>query len=141
MVIIIKLIDKYIGDLICNFLGFFNKHKSLDMVKIDKILVVQLWGIGETILTLPSIQALRKRFPNSQINALATSRNKDVFLNNKNINNLFLLKLNPLSILGFIFKNIKKYDLVIDMEEYLNISAIISFFVYPLLILTRQKNL
>jgi heptosyltransferase-2 len=129
MVIIIKLIDKYLGDLICNFLGFLNKNKSLDIAKIDKILVVQLWGIGETILTLPSIQATRKRFPNSQINVLATSRNKDVFFNNNDINKLFLLKLNPLSILGFIFKNIKKYDLVIDMEEYLNISAIISFFV------------
>jgi len=45
------------------------------------------------------------------------------------INNIVTIKLNPLSIIRFIFSNIKKYDLVIDMEEYLNISAIISFFV------------
>lgn len=128
MVIVIKLVDKHLGSLICNFLGIFNKHNPLDIPKIDKILVVQLWGVGETVLTLPSLHALRKRFPNSQINVLATSRNNDVFFNNKDLNGLILLKLNPLSILGFIFKNIKKYDLVIDMEEYLNISAIISFF-------------
>lgn len=128
MVIAIKLIDKYIGGPICSFLGFLNKNKSSGISKADKILVVQLWGVGETILTLPSIQALRKKFPNSGIDVLATSRNKDVFFNNKDIDNLFLLKLNPLSILGFISANIKKYDLVIDMEEYLNISAIISFF-------------
>ena len=127
MIVVIKFIDKHIGNLICNFLSLF-KQKPSD-IKVDKILVVQFWGIGETILTLPSIEALRKKFPKAQIDILATPRNKDVYYNNKNINNVLLINLNPFSILKFILKNIKKYDLVIDMEEYLNISAIISFFV------------
>ena len=129
MVFIIKIIDKYIGSLLCNFLGFFNKTAKVSHVECRKILVVQLWGVGETILTLPAIEALRKKFPDGEINVLATSRNKDVFFENKNINKIIALKLNPFSVLGFIFKNIKKYELAIDMEEYLNISAIISFFV------------
>ncbi len=129
MVIAIKFIDKYVGKLICNFLGFFNKEKSKKSINVNKILVVQLWGIGETILVLPSIVALRKRFPQAKINILSTSRNKDVILNNKNVSNVIAIKLNPFSILNFIIKNIKNYDLVIDMEEYLNISAIMSFFV------------
>lgn len=129
MVIIIKFVDKYIGSFICNFLSVLNKQKPFAGVKIKKILVVQLWGIGETILTLPAIEALRKKFPKAEINVLATSRNKEVFFNNKNVNNVTVTKLNPFSIINFILKNMKKYDLVIDMEEYLNISAIISFFV------------
>ena len=129
MVILIKLIDKHVGNLLCNFLALFNKKKASDNLKIiNKVLVIQLWGIGETILTLPAIGALRRRFPKAEINVLATSRNKDVFFNNKNIDNAISIKLNPFSILGFLSRNIKKYDLVIDMEEYLNISAIISFF-------------
>ena len=127
MVILIKFIDRYIGNPICNFLGLFNK-KIPDNIEPNKILAVQLWGIGETILTLPSLEALRKKFPKSEIDVLATSRNKDVYFNNKNIDNVILLKTNPLSILGFILKNMKKYELVIDMEEYLNVSAIMSFF-------------
>ena len=56
----IKFIDKYIGNITCNFLSIFNKKSSKD--KINKILLVQLWGIGETTLMLPSIEAIRKKF-------------------------------------------------------------------------------
>ncbi len=127
MILAIKLADKYIGNFMCNFFGIFSK-KPKNEIEYKKILIIQLWGIGETILTLPAICALRKKFPESEINILATSRNKDVYFNNSNISKVITLKLNPFSIINFIFKNIKKYDAAIDMEEYLNISAIISFF-------------
>ena len=126
MILIIKIIDEYIGNILCSFLGIFNRKTSSN--KADKILIVQLWGIGETILTLPAIEALRKKFPKAKIEVLATSRNKGVYFGNKNVDKIITLKLNPFSILAFILTNIKEYDLVIDMEEYLNISAIISFF-------------
>ncbi len=128
MVILIKIVDKYIGNVLCNFLGLFvNQNHQL---KSDprKILVIQLWGVGESILTLPSFEALREKYPGSSIGLLATKRNKDVYLGNKNIDRIILLKQNPFSIALFILKNFRKYDLVIDMEEYLNVSAIISFF-------------
>ncbi|MBI2646982.1 glycosyltransferase family 9 protein [Candidatus Woesearchaeota archaeon] len=131
MVFLIKFIDKYIGNLICNFLALFNKKKTIKTIDnkeiIKKILIVQLWGIGETILTLPSIEAVRQNFEDAELNVLVTLRNKDVFFNNKNIDRVLTIKLNPIPIIIFILKNIKKYDLVIDMEEYLNISAILSF--------------
>ena len=131
MLILIKFIDKYLGNLMCNFLGLFNKksQSNMDKKEIKKILVVQLWGIGETILTLPAIEALRKKFPESEINVLATSRNKDVFFDNKSISNIIMINLSPFSAINFVLKNLKKYDLAIDMEEYLNVSAIVSFFV------------
>ena len=71
---------------------------------------------------------MRKNYPDAEIDILATSRNKDVFFNNENIDNLKLIRLNPFSLVGFILKNFRNYDLVIDMEEYLNVSAILSFF-------------
>ena len=128
MVFAVKLIDRYLGIPICSFLGFFRRKKDETHADCRKILVVQLWGIGETVLVLPSIEALRKKFPDAEIDVLATRRNKDVFFGNKNISGLKLVSLNPFSILKFIFGNAGKYDLVLDMEEYLNISAILSFF-------------
>ena len=125
MVFIIKFIDRYAGKMICDILGPFNRASSTD---INRILAIQLWGIGETILALPSLRALRKKYPKAQIDVLATPRNKDVFFANGDINNVFAVKLNPFSILAFISKNRRKYDLAIDMEEYLNISSIIAFF-------------
>jgi len=123
----IKFIDKRIGNLLCAILGSFSKCKKPD--KAENILVIQLWGIGETILALPAIRALRNRYKKAKITVLATKRNSDIFYNDKDINKIILLKLNPFSILHFIIKEYKKYDFTIDMEEYLNISAIISFFV------------
>ena len=110
MIVITKFIDKYLGDAICQILSFFNRNRSLDAEnrKYGKILVIQLWGIGETILTLPAIEALRKKFSKAEIDVLATSRNKDIFFNNHNVNNVISLELNPFSILGFIVKNIKQ---------------------------------
>ncbi|MBI2101418.1 glycosyltransferase family 9 protein [Candidatus Woesearchaeota archaeon] len=128
MVFLIKFIDRHAGNLLCSFLALFNKKKLIESSKINKILVVQLWGIGETVLVLPALEALRKNFPNAEITILATARNKDVFFGNKSIDRVCLINPNPFSVLNFIFKNIKKYDLAVDMEEYLNISAIISFF-------------
>ena len=129
MVVAIKLADKYIGSLLCNFLSLFNKSKqTVNLKNADKILIVQFWGIGETILTLPAIEAVRKKFPKAEIDVLATARNKDVYYGNENIDKAVIIRLNPFSVFNFVLKNLKKYDLVIDFEEYLNISAIISFF-------------
>tara|TARA_Y100000310_G_C20631524_1_gene788903 strand:- start:787 stop:1815 length:1029 start_codon:yes stop_codon:yes gene_type:complete len=95
--------------------------------KLDRILVIQLWGIGESVLTLPTVYELLKKFPDSKIDILLTDRNKDVYYGINGLRKVNL-KLNPLSILKFVINNYRKYDVVIDMEEYLNISAIISFF-------------
>ena len=67
--------------------------------------MIQLWGIGESVLVLPAIEALKMSFPKTEINLLATTRNKDVFFGNKNINKVYLVNLNPFSILSFISKN------------------------------------
>ncbi len=122
---LIKFMDKNFGSLICFLLSFFNIKED---VKIRKILFIQLWGIGETVLTLPAIKNLRKRFTKAKISILLTQRNKEVYYNNKDLDNLILISLSPFSIILFLLKNLRKYDLVIDMEEYLNISAILSFF-------------
>ena len=127
---LIKFIDRYIGTVSCLILAMVNmilpKHRD---IKIKNILILQLWGIGETILTLPAVKELRHNFPEAEITILATDRNKDVYSGLRLFNKLITLKLNPFSIKLFMLRNFKKYDLVIDFEEYLNISSIISFFV------------
>jgi len=124
----IKFLDRYLGNLICFILSpskLFHPKK----INIKNILMIQLWGIGESVLTLPAIDILKKKFPKANIDILLTERNKDVYFENRDLNKIIPVKLNPLSIKKFTSKNYKKYDLVIDMEEYLNISSIISFFV------------
>ena len=130
MIPIIKFIDSKIGGLLCGFFGFFVKKKNVlpQSMSPKNLLVIQLWGIGETILTLPAIGALRKKFPEARLDVLCTSRNVLVYSENKNIDNILTVKINPFSLKLFVLKNFRKYDLVVDMEEYLNSSALLAFF-------------
>ena len=123
----IKILDKYVGGLICLVLSLFKKKESDTR---DKILFIQLWGIGETLLTIPALEHLRNNNPDSQIDVLTTYKNREVFEGYPTLH--FDIKIIPMSLLGilkFIKNNLLKYDEVYDMEEYLNISSIIGFFV------------
>ncbi|MBW2981204.1 glycosyltransferase family 9 protein [Candidatus Woesearchaeota archaeon] len=125
----IKFVDRFIGNVLCIVLGLFSFFKRKTAPNIRNILVIQFWGIGETILTFPAIKALRQKFPTSKISILATPRNKDVYECFSSYDKLNVINLNPLSITNFMLRNRSKFDLVIDLEEYLNISAIIALFV------------
>ena len=128
---LIKLFDRFFGIPCCLFLGMirlFAKKKIPEKEKTKNILFIQLWGIGETILTLPAIKALKERYKKTSIEVLCTQRNKDVYFNCKFISKLNVVNLSIFSLKWFVIKNWRKYDIVVDMEEYLNISAIMSFF-------------
>ncbi len=128
---LIKFIDKVIGIPYCLILGIirlFTKKNLPSLEKTKNILIIQLWGIGETILTIPAIKALKERYKKTAIDILCTSRIKDVYFNYPFISKLNVVNLNIFSLKWFVLKNYRKYDIVIDMEEYLNISAILSFF-------------
>ncbi|MEK6948955.1 MAG: glycosyltransferase family 9 protein [Nanoarchaeota archaeon] len=125
---LIKFLDRYICSLICLLLSIskvFHVNKRADY---KKILLIQLWGMGETILCLPAIKALKESSRNSSIDILVTDRVKDIFYNNRSVGGIISVKLSPVSIIKFIIQNCRKYDIAIDMEEYLNVSSIMAFF-------------
>jgi len=123
MVGFIKAIDSSVGSFTAWLLSLFAFNK--DIGKIEKVACVQLWSIGETILTLPAIASVAEKH---DVTVICTVRNKEVYeaagLNVK----IIALPLHILSIKWFLLRNFHKYDLVIDFEEYLNISAIMAFF-------------
>ncbi len=122
---LIKALDDWVGEPLCSVIGRCTKPKALPIPK--SILVIQLWGVGETILTLPAILALQRRFLECRIDVLCTTRNSPAYANLGGNVSVKQISTNPLSIKLFMLMNYNKYDLVIDMEEYLNVSAIIAF--------------
>ena len=120
---IARIFDKYNLSLFCLIIGGFKKilpkKKSF---KKNKILIVKLWAIGDSVLLLPAIDEIKKKFPNSKISVLAHKRNKEVFSGQKSIDEII-----DFGIVN-IFKNFRKFDVVIDAEPYLNVSALISFY-------------
>ncbi len=114
---VIRFLDKYIGGFLCVFFSLFLRKKKIEG---RTILAIQLWGVGESILTLPALKELE------HVTVLVTERNKDIYVGHAKT---IIIDTTPLSIIGFIFSHYHEYDVVIDCEEYLNTSAIIAFFV------------
>src|SRR3989338_1620293 len=108
---LIKFLDKRIGAIVCLILSLFNpKAKKISQISDGKkVLLVQLWGLGETILCLPAIKELRHRYKGITIDVLTTKRVNEVFYDNRSINSIKIISLNPLSIKLFILKNLGKY--------------------------------
>jgi len=125
---IIRLFDRYIlGALIppaALFSWFTKKQKEQKNASANdayqKILMIKLWAIGDSILTLPMIRELKKKYPKAQIDVLCHERNKDVYTENKDLANVLLFSIKQ------VWKLYQKYDLVIDTEPYFHVSALIA---------------
>lgn len=123
-----RLIDKFIGGFLVYLFYFVfilpNKLIS-DKNKLHpkKILIIKLWAIGDSVISLPLIKVIRKRFPDCQIDLLGSNRTLAVFKGNSDLNNLLLIN-SPLKLILLL----RKYDIAIDLEPYLNLSALLSFY-------------
>lgn len=115
-----RTIDKWAGKIICNILGLFVKHTNIPQPKT--ILITKLWAVGESILTLPMIEAIKKKYPDAKLTVITRDRNKAVYEGQTFIDDIIVFE--PNNIFSLL-KKIKKFDLAIDCEPYLNISAII----------------
>ncbi len=117
---IIRLFDRYVlGALIPPTALFSLLTKKQDTAP-QKILIVKLWAIGDSILTLPIIRELKKKYPQTQIDVLCHERNKEVYTENKDLSKVLLFSIRQ------VWKLYQQYDLVIDTEPYFHVSAIIS---------------
>lgn len=118
-----RVIDRVIGAVLIVLLWllmlFFPKHRE----KPKEILIIKLWAIGESIVTLPMITALKKAYPRSKITVLCRDRVRQVFEGNKDISEI--ISAEPFSLLALLPK-FRHFDLAIDCEPYLNESTLLS---------------
>jgi len=119
-----RFIDRGIGNALCFALGLPLKLLPKSKIKEPKrILIVKLWALGESVLTLPLIKALHAAYPDAQIDVLVRKRNYAVYKDIPFINQIHLLEKNNLF---SVLKLFKKYDWSFDCEPYLRISALLS---------------
>lgn len=60
-------------------------------ILIDKILVIQTAFIGDAILTLPLLEKLKEKFPNSLIDIIAIPKTKEIFEASPFVNEVIIL--------------------------------------------------
>ncbi|MDN5328059.1 MAG: heptosyltransferase [Candidatus Woesearchaeota archaeon] len=105
-------VDKYCGNVLIAFLSVFNLKKK--KLSGKKVLIIRLWTLGESLLTLPLIEKLKEE--GFDVTVLVSSRSKSVF-ENKGYKVLDVKQ---------SLKFFKAFDIVIDTEPYFRVSAILS---------------
>ncbi|MDD5339645.1 MAG: glycosyltransferase family 9 protein [Candidatus ainarchaeum sp.] len=120
-----RFVEKNILPFFCRLLSVFKKKKPLDQ-QPKSILVLRFWGLGETILTLPLLKALKDARPDAKITVLCTRRNYDVFFAQPFIDECRTVWTWQLPII--VLASLWRYDLAMDTEPHFAISAILAFF-------------
>lgn len=120
-----RAIDKYVGGALCLGYSIWNNKKPFVRESVKNILIVRLWTLGETILTLPMIERLRKEYPHAKITVLARNNNKEIFKYVDFVDDILLFENENFRILWGLHKH---FDLAIDTEPYLRISGLLARF-------------
>ncbi len=104
--------------------------------KINKILIIRLSALGDTIHTLPLAYAIKEKYPMVQLDWIVEDKAADFIINNPLIDRVFIIpkrkwknnknKISNLKEYSKIIKEIQKeqYDVVIDTQQLLK-SAVI----------------
>ncbi|MEK6874603.1 MAG: glycosyltransferase family 9 protein [Nanoarchaeota archaeon] len=119
-----KQIDFIIGTPLCLIIGIFTKLiRSQQPLQPKKILIIKLWAIGDSILMLPLVAALKKIYPNARIDCLCRHQNYKIIQTSHLFDNILIFE--PQHMLSLLRK-IRFYEICFDGEPYLRISAILA---------------
>jgi len=115
---LLKYMDRVLGRVLVSLLPAPAK-KEFDAPR--SVLFVRPGGIGDAVLLIPAIQALKEKYPQCQIDILAEKRNSQIFSLCQIIRRVY--RYDNLSEFLTVFKT--RYDLVIDTEQWHRLSAVI----------------
>ena len=129
-----KILDRYIGSFLCFLLGVFQSRAAVQHWRTpQRILLIQLSAIGDTILAIPTIRAIRNRFPNAHLAMVASSINLQYLEGCPYIDQHIPCRLedvmrSPRNLIAFITAlRRQKFDWVIDFEHWARFSALIAY--------------
>ena len=96
----------------------------------ESILIVKLSAMGDALWLMPSIKSLTKALPGAKIDWLTTYRtNPELFEHLSFIHRIIVLPTTMFGLMTFLVKRIRdllRYDLIIDADQYYQISELIS---------------
>lgn len=100
--------------------------------KPKNILFIKLSAMGDVLCLLPSIRLLSEAFPDAKISLLTTRRSQpSLFQDISFIKKIYVLPTNIFKTIIFFprfFYVLLKFDLVIDCDQYYQVSELISYF-------------
>ncbi len=122
-----KQLDRYLGIPLCFLLGGFRRRASPSRTASpNKILVIQLSALGDTILAVPTLRAIRHRFPNAHLTILASPINLDYLAHCPYIDARVAFR-GGISYELLATLRRERYDWAIDLEHWPRLSALLAY--------------
>lgn len=120
---LLKNFDKIIGTPLVFMLSRISEKQGISSSGVKKFLLIRPGGIGDAVLLLPAIDALKSRFPDSDIDILCEKRNAEIFRLSNAIGRIYLYDR------GLdLFRSLRnRYDVVIDTEQWHRLSAVVAY--------------
>ena len=133
-----RLIDRYLGTVICRFFSLFYRlfnKAGIQSLEKRKILLIILSEMGALVLAHPMFQRLKEKYPDAALHVILFEKNREVVELMEIIPAENIITINDKTMPAFIrdtaaalFKLRKaKFDTVIDCELFSRISSILSF--------------
>ena len=72
-----------------------NKKKSIPFKKVKSILILRTDRIGDAVIIIPLIKAIKEHFPDKKLYVLSSERNKIIFKSNPYIDEIFTIDVSP----------------------------------------------
>jgi heptosyltransferase-2 len=133
---LLRAVDRYIGSALCAGISAFKFTNAKPQSKrsIQKILLIELFEMGATVMLIPSIRKLKEKFPHAEIHCLTTSASTPIWLAIGEIPANRIHTIQAGSAFGFVISILKtvlslqriRFDLIIDYELFMRIPALIS---------------
>ncbi len=132
---LLRLIDRYVGQLVCGLLSLFKRKRKMPVCR--RILFIEFFEMGAAIMAYSALTYVKRKLPECELHVLCVNGNRESWkllglVSEKNIHGVEARSLWRFlsSLLGAIrILRREEFDLVVDLDKFTRLSAIISFLV------------
>ena len=119
-----QYLDRYLGIPLCVILGLFCRQAPVTPTP-KKVLFIQLSALGDTILAIPTIRAIRHAFPNAEFTILASPTNLNYLASCPYIDKHIAFCKTGYQLISSLRR--EGFDWVIDLEHWPRLSALLAY--------------
>ncbi len=122
----IKVADATVGRGLCLLLAPFGAGARGEDADLPprRVLVIRPGGIGDAVLFIPMLRALRAAWPDAELDLLAERRNASVVEPTGLVDRVYRYDRFPFDLIAIVRR---RYDMVIDTEQFHCLSAIVAW--------------
>jgi len=119
-----QYLDRYLGVPLCAVLSLFCRRVRVPQIP-KKILFIQLSALGDTILAVPTIRAIRHAFPDAEFTMLASPTNLSYLADCPYIDKRISFRMPMYRLFAVLYR--ERFDWAIDLEHWPRLSVLLAY--------------